>query len=282
MNALSNIHKLCKLLIISLYALLFIRDALLGVLSFIAIFIHEISHIVVLKMENIKKIRFSLLGFKINLFDEKEISNLGLVYASGSIANLSLGIIFLILNLFLNKVWLYQFMVINFLIGFINLIPVFPLDGAILLKSFLNLKFKNRSFCISLCVSSILSISFFILGILLMFRFSFFNISFIIISLFMIISTYKEYKSFSNLYHINTIDNKKYLLLKNKYLKTNTISMSYDITLLEVIKLLKSHSFLIIYFVDENLKVVGVLNEYNVLEFYKEYGNVKVKSILLT
>lgn len=276
-----NIHKILKILLINAYIVLFVKNFSVGIFSIISIFIHELSHVIILKIENIKNIKFSVLGFSIDLFQDKIIGNINLVYASGSISNIILGILLFILNLLFNNIYLYQFMVVNFVLGFINFIPIFPLDGAIILKNLLYIKInRNIVFIMSIAISFFMSIIFLIFGLYIMIKFSIFNLSWIVVSLFLFISTYNEYKYSLKLQRINTVDNRKYILKQKKYLKTIVISVSYNEKLLNIIKMFRYGKFIVIYFLNENLEIVKIMNEFNVLECYKKYGNVCIKNIL--
>lgn len=274
-----NIHKIFKYGLIILYFLFFIRNLNYGFLSFLSICIHELAHILVIKIEDISNLRFSVLGFRIDTGKWFSVKYENLIYISGSLLNVFVGFVSLILVKFFGVYFLYEFMIINFLIGFVNLIPVFPLDGAILFKNFLFSKLNRlKSTFISIFVSFFLASIWLCFSVYFMFRFYFINFSYVLVVGFMFISTYREYKIFKSTFLITSLDNREYKFLKKGYMNTNIISLDYNIRLFDIIKLCNLRKFLIFYFVDDNLKIVGIMNEFDIFKKYKEFGNVQVRT----
>lgn len=272
-------YKVLKVILFILYFMIFTKNVYYSLISILVICIHELGHLIFLKFKRVSNFGFkvSVLGFKIDLGSNNLLNNEILAYLFGSLSNIIVGTICYILNIFVSSDYLSNFVIINFVIAFINLIPAFPLDGAMILRSVLLKKYKyNMSMYISVFLSVIIAASMFLFGIFLYFKNGYFNFTFMIISIFIIISIYREYKIFLSTYLIKNIDYKKYVFFKKKYFKTKAVSVYSDIRLFELIKLCRFSKFLIFYFIDDNLNVLGIMNEYNVLECYKKYGNIKV------
>lgn len=276
----SNYYRILKLSLVILYCINFIRNIDYTLASVLAISIHELAHIIFLKSCDISVTNFkvSLLGFRINLSEKKHIDKELIIYFVGSLFNILVGIVCLVIKNIFKMQFLDKFIIANFMIGFVNLIPVFPLDGAIIFKNILFRKFRqNTAILISIFTSLISAVVILIFIIVLVLKFSFINITHIVIVIFMIVSTYREYKLLMSTFMISKIDYEKYLFLKKKYIKTVVISVIFEVELLELIKLYKFNRFLIFYFLDNELKVIGIMNEFNVLECYKKFGNVTVR-----
>lgn len=273
-------YRILKFILIILYCIIFIRNIDYTLMSILVICIHELAHIIFLKISGASIVNFkvSFLGFKMDLREKKYINSELIIYFAGSLSNILIGILFLVIkNIFTVEIF-DKFIIANFVIGFVNLIPVFPLDGAIILKNILFRKFRlNTAVFISIFVSVFLAIIILIFIISLFLKFSFINITYVVVFIFVIISTYKEYKLFISTFVVSKIDYKKYLFLKEKYFKTDLISVTYDTELLNLIKLYKFSRFLIFCFLDGELKIIGMMNEFNVLECYKKFGNITIR-----
>lgn len=94
---------------------------------YLFILFHEFSHIFVASLFNcrLKKIEFSLCGMSANIMlNKNKLKNI-LIFLAGPLANIILFLIFHE-NGFISK--------INIVLGIINLLPIFPLDGYRILK----------------------------------------------------------------------------------------------------------------------------------------------------
>lgn len=270
--------KLLKFILFIVYFIVFANNFYYSLISILVICIHELGHLLFLKIKNVGKFDFkiSFLGFKIDL-KYKIIENEIFTYISGSLVNIIVGLIFLILKIFIPIKFLNDFAIVNLVIGFFNLIPAVPLDGAMILKKIMLKRFKyNIAMLINVVLSFFFATIMVLICIYLYFKNNYFNITYIVVSIFVFISIYREYKIFLSMYSIKGIDYKKYVILKKKYFKTKVVCVCSNINLFELIKLCKFSKFLVFYFVDENLNFVGIMNEYNVLECYKKFGNIKI------
>ena len=272
-------YKILKIILFVLYFIILTNNLYYSLISVLVICIHELGHLIILKSKKVSgfDFKFSFLGFKIDLKYNSLLNKDILTYLIGSLFNIVIGTFVLIINIFISSVILRDFVIISYVIGLINLIPAFPLDGAMALKSLLLKKYKyNLSMFVSVFLSVFISMCMFLFSIYIYINDGFVNFTFLIIPIFILISVYKEYKMFIRTYVIKNIDYKKYILLKRKYFKTKIITVHVNTRFFELIKLCGFSKFLIFYFLDDNLKFIGMMNEYNLLEIYKKYGNIKI------
>lgn len=180
-------YRILKFILIILYCIIFIRNIDYTLMSILVICIHELAHIIFLKISGASIVNFkvSFLGFKMDLREKKYINSELIIYFAGSLSNVLIGILFLVIkNIFTVEIF-DKFIIANFVIGFVNLIPVFPLDGAIILKNILFRKFRlNTAVFISIFVSVFLAIIILIFIISLFLKFSFINITYVVVFIF--------------------------------------------------------------------------------------------------
>ena len=106
---------------------------------FLAVLIHELSHLIAMKIEGCapKEIRLTpasvgiIRDFKCSLLSERKIA------FAGPIGNIVTGIIFVSLFLIFKNQSLLQFALLNFITAAFNLLPVCGLDGGTILICFL-------------------------------------------------------------------------------------------------------------------------------------------------
>ncbi len=275
-----NIHRILKLSLIILYIVMFIQNTYYMLLSIIAICIHELSHIAILVLQDIKKLdlKISIIGFKINLNDNKYIDKEIILYLSGSLCNLLIALICGIIIRFSKVQFVCNFMIVNIVIGIFNLMPAFPLDGAIILKNILFKKIKSNIVnLISILLSILIGIAIILIGSVIFLENYFIGIAYLIIGVLIFLSTYRQYKLFNNVSISRNIDYRKYDLIRKMYVKSEIICVSCEMKFLDIIKMCKFNKFLLFYFVDDDLNICGIMNEYNILECYKKFGNIKVR-----
>lgn len=273
-------QRLLKLGLVILYSSIFIKEFEYTLLSLVAICIHEFFHILFLKLNsiNMKKLRISVLGFRIDLSDRAMVDRQITMYSIGSIANLAVGLVFILVKNVSGTHIFDSFILVNFIIGLFNLVPIFPLDGAFILKCILFRIFKKyTAMFISILVSLLLSIIALLIIARLFFSFFIFNITHLTLVVFSLISVYKEYMILISTFVVSKVDNLKSVLPRRGYLPSSVVSVHYDLCILDILKLCRFNKFVIIYFVNDNLEIVGVMNQYNVLQCYKSFGNIKIK-----
>lgn len=159
---------------------------------FLAVLIHEMAHIYVARKLNYKTGSIMIDVFygyaeTGNISDNKDSIKVSL---AGPLSNLILASVSFFLNIFLNIEFLTAFMFINLLLFIFNILPIYPMDGGKVTRSFLAIYYggyKARYY------SSILTI---IMSILLIAFSIYFKLYFIaIFSVLFLYMGYIEYKT---------------------------------------------------------------------------------------
>ncbi|MBR3934302.1 MAG: hypothetical protein IKJ68_10410 [Clostridia bacterium] len=108
-------------------------------LAYGAALIHECAHGLVAYLLGIKPkgVKVNIFGVKLLLPYVTNSTDKILVWSAGPVASFSLGVFLFILGdlLLINSAKFNFFVFANFVIGLANLLPVFPLDGSVILKS---------------------------------------------------------------------------------------------------------------------------------------------------
>ena len=177
--------------------LFFINKSFFVVSGIFASLIHEIGHLILLKKSvNSKQLDIDLRFFKLNIIDPNRSNKTFFedlkVLIAGPIFNFLTFILFIIMFEISKNDKLYFFALQNLILFIFNLLPVVPLDGGQILFILLLYKIDFVSSqkiitIISLILIYILSfIGFFI------FLYSKYNVSILILSIYMIFSLYKK------------------------------------------------------------------------------------------
>lgn len=158
---------------IFIFFILFYFTKQIKIYAIILIFaiIHEISHLIVGILLKMKVKRITLMPFglsiefyeKINKNNNKKIEIIKIIIAiTGPITSLLISIFakFLIKDNELNQIITYS----NFLIAIFNLLPIYPLDGGRILKSFL--KIYTNKLDVDLYINTLSNMSLFFITFL--------------------------------------------------------------------------------------------------------------------
>lgn len=202
--------KIIKINFVTIYFLLilFLCGYLkIGLIIFLIVIIHELGHVFFALLFHYKILNITIYPFggitKINKDLNTPIYKELLIASGGVIFQL---ILFLIINyLPLSIYFKSNFIKYNFSILFFNLLPIIPLDGSVILNSFLNMIFSyKKSYYI-----------YFIISVIGIFLYLFTNIwfslnNYLIISLFVIKTIYawKNYKFLLNRFLLERYINK--------------------------------------------------------------------------
>ena len=202
--------KIIKINFVTIYFLLilFLCGYLkIGLIIFLIVIIHELGHVFFALLFHYKILNITIYPFggitKINKDLNTPIYKELLIASGGVIFQL---ILFLIINyLPLSMYFKSNFIKYNISILFFNLLPIIPLDGSVILNSFLNMIFSyKKSYYI-----------YFIISVIGIFLYLFTNIwfslnNYLIISLFVIKTIYawKNYKFLLNRFLLERYINK--------------------------------------------------------------------------
>lgn len=251
-------------------------------LGFLWVGLHELSHILVAKKIGCKfhKVEFHFLGAKAELSDIEslKVNEKIIIYLSGALFNIIFAIILYIINIkYPSEIFILNAN-INIGLAFFNLLPAYPLDGSRILEIILSryMIFKKVQRLISR-ISYIIASGFIILPIYNYFIGRRVNLTMFISALIIIYITKIEDKTYMYIAMGNIIKKRKNLV-RNKYIENKIISVYYDQGLVNVLALVDKNKFSTFYVLDDEMKIIYILNEDELIEALKLYGNMGILS----
>lgn len=251
------------------------------ILAFISILAHEGMHILVAKRKGCKfnDIQVHIYGTSAQFanIDELNKKEKLQIYLSGPFANFIIICIFWCIGFASNNILIDKMININISLLFFNLLPAYPLDGARVLEILLSQKILYRrandiiskiSYTIGVILLVIFIIVFAYSGVI--------NVSILIASIAICLITRSEEKSAMYIL-MGNIFVKRNKLLRNKYIENESISVYYKQGLANVMSMVDKNRFNIFYVLDDDLKVVFIMNEDELIEALKLYGNITLE-----
>ena len=251
------------------------------ILAFISILAHEGMHILVAKRKGCKfnDIQIHIYGTSAQFanIDELNKKEKLQIYLSGPFANFIIICIFWCIGFASNNILIDKMININISLLFFNLLPAYPLDGARVLEILLSQKILYRrandiiskiSYTIGVILLVIFIIVFAYSGVI--------NVSILIASITICLITRSEEKSAMYIL-MGNIFVKRNKLLRNKYIENKSISVYYKQGLANVMSMVDKNRFNIFYVLDDDLKVVFIMNEDELIEALKLYGNITLE-----
>lgn len=251
------------------------------ILAFISILAHEGMHILVAKRKGCKfnDIQIHIYGTSAQFanIDELNKKEKLQIYLSGPFANFIIICIFWCIGFASNNILIDKMININISLLFFNLLPAYPLDGARVLEILLSQKILYRrandiiskiSYTIGVILLVIFIIVFAYSGVI--------NVSILIASIAICLITRSEEKSAMYIL-MGNIFVKRNKLLRNKYIENKSISVYYKQGLANVMSMVDKNRFNIFYVLDDDLKLVFIMNEDELIEALKLYGNITLE-----
>ena len=251
------------------------------ILAFISILAHEGMHILVAKRKGCKfnDIQIHIYGTSAQFANIAELNKKEKlqIYLSGPFANFIIICIFWCSGFASNNILIDKMININISLLFFNLLPAYPLDGARVLEILLSQKILYRrandiiskiSYTIGVILLVIFIIVFAYSGVI--------NVSILIASIAICLITRSEEKSAMYIL-MGNIFVKRNKLLRNKYIENKSISVYYKQGLANVMSMVDKNRFNIFYVLDDDLKVVFIMNEDELIEALKLYGNITLE-----
>lgn len=254
------------------------------IFALIWVFLHEITHILVALKFGCKfyNIEFHIFGMKAELIDIDSLreNQKIIVYLSGALLNIVLAIFFYIINIKYDSSFIETSMNLNIGLAVFNLLPAYPLDGSRILEVILSKKmlFKKAQKIISIVSFSIAALFIIIAVIIYIFLHSL-NLSMIIGAIIIIYITRMEEHTTMYITMSNVVK-KRNKLLKNKYIENKSISVYYKQGLVNVLALVDRNKFNIFYILDDDMKLIYILNEDELIDALKVYGNMTLEEYI--
>ena len=229
-------------------------------LCYLAVIIHELSHLAVCRMLNIKTygISLSIFGMKLEISPDASPQKRIIVSAAGPVMSFLMFLICILLRKTFN-VFAPVFEFANICIAVVNLIPSMPLDGGCMIKYALANRFgiirggKIMS-RISVSVTAML-----VIGIIGIMKEGYINLSAFIFLVFLIISLKTEHKN--QIYEKNLVLSGQ---IKSRQ-KPRYIAVESNYEILKLAEMI-SPSYFLIAAIFENGKFKGELNQHQIIE----------------
>ncbi len=245
-------------------------------MSFGIVLIHELFHLLfaILLGVEIKSIVILPFGMTLRLakdvirYPKKEI----LIALAGPLAN----VVMIILGQcvyykYANNLNFLLFMVVNWSVLFINLIPVPPLDGGRILRAvMIRSQGLMRASKILLGISKAFVGVILVLGILVLIK-TRGNPSLCIIGAFLIFSLTEE-KRTSDLLIMNELIYEKEKFKDRAIIPTSFLTIHHNAPAKRIIKKLNLSTFYIVYIVDDNLKIIKTATESDFVRAVRDKG----------
>ncbi|MDD7794877.1 site-2 protease family protein [Clostridium sp. 'White wine YQ'] len=246
-------------------------------IAFIFVLLHEISHgvMAIIFGMNIKKLLIHPLGFFIEIEDMDELTEEKqiIVYLAGPLTNLLIAIIIYICSGY----YFSNMSVINLVLCFFNLLPAYPLDGGKIFNIILSKRLTYRlASKVIIYLGIIISIGFFGLFIYDILKLHKLNITLVLVSALMLYSALKEKKRIMYIL-MGDLVRKKSRFVKKSYIENSSISVYYKLGLVNILTLVDKNKFNCFYVLDEDMKMVGIINEDELMEALKKYGNITLE-----
>ncbi|XRO75636.1 site-2 protease family protein [Methanocaldococcus sp. 28A] len=239
--------------------------AVLFILLFVSVVLHELGHSYVAKKYGVKIEKILLLPIGgVAMMDKIPKEGELKIGLAGPLVSFIIGITLLIISQFFDVningyPLLYTLSLLNLMLGSFNLIPAFPMDGGRILRAILSKKYGYlKSTKIAANIGKSLALIMLILGLLSM------NIILILVSLFVYFGAEQE----SKIVEIETI----FKNIKAKDIMTlNPVCVTPDMSVEEFLDFMLKHKYFG-YPVVENGKLVGCIGINNI---HKKEGTVR-------
>lgn len=254
------------------------------IMAILWIFFHELAHILLAKKFGCKfyNIEFHIFGMRAELLDMDDLreNQKLLVYLSGALFNILIAIVLYIVNTKYNSEFIKSNIDLNIGLAAFNLLPAYPLDGSRIFEIILSKKmlYKKAQKVISI-ISYLIASLFIIIFICIYIFLHSLNISMIIGSIIIIYVT--KIEEHSTMYiTMGNIVKKRNNLLKNKYIENKSISVYCKQGLINVLSLVDRNKFNIFYILDDEMNLIYILNEDELMDALKVYGNMTLEEYI--
>ena len=200
-----------------------------------------------------------------------------LIYMAGAMSNIIIMIVSGIIAQHSNNEVFYILCELNFSLAFFNLLPAYPLDGARIMEIILSRKitYKRAQKIISI-ISYGIAAFFISISILAAIFLKEFNISLIIIGIIIIDITKTEEKSTMYIL-MGNVFKKRNNIIKNGFIENRSISVYYKQGLVKLLTYVDKNRFNSFYVLNDDMKLIYVLNEDELVDALRLYGNISIE-----
>ncbi|MBB6622679.1 peptidase M50 [Clostridium gasigenes] len=253
-------------------------------LAFLWVILHELSHMIVASLIGCKfnNIQLHIFGAKAELLDLEEFTDKKklLIYIAGPAFNGIMAIILFIIGLNIKSFIINESINLNIGLVFFNLLPAYPLDGSriyeiLLSKRMLYKKAQKIMSIVSYCMATFCFATA-VVGLIFLHKF---NISSVIAGIIIIYITKCESRDTMYIIMGNIVKKRK-SLIKNNYIDNKTLSVYYKNGLVNVLGLVDRNKFNTFYVLDEEMKLLYILNEDELIEALKIHGNITLQEYI--
>lgn len=276
--------KSIQFLILEIFMLMIlIRFSNAFIIGLTFIFIHELVHILVAKLYGVKlnKLSVGISGATAGFLDFEDIKDFKkfVVYLSGPLFNLIVGIFFYLISLNYNSEFINTIYLTNLGLFIFNLIPAYPLDGSRMMEIILfNLITYRKSKKVIEYTSYFLS-AFFIFSFVFLIFIHRINLTLILVGILIFYSAILEKRTTSYIM-MNDLIKKRNKIEKLEYLENRSVSVFYKVRLLSLLKMIDKNKFNSFYILDEEVKLIKIIHEDEVIDALKEYGDISIEEYL--
>ncbi len=249
--------------------------------AFISISLHEMAHVItalIFRIE-IRSIRILPVGFNAVIEEGTDcLWKKVLIYLAGPITNVLIyisGQLFCeyLINISIYKEYIMNFANTNLYLAMFNILPVIPLDGSRILVNILALR---KGYLITgryvRRLSLFFSIVFIFVGFIQIFLSSFFNLSLIIIGIYIIILIISKDME-DAIMNMKQILFRRSRLLKKGVYPVRELAVMKNMALGDILKNLDFDRFHMIYVLDEKFKVMRVYTEQEIIDGIIDYNS---------
>lgn len=268
-----------KILFIYLPILFFFKIKTLFVMSLAFVLFHESVHLlagIILKFR-ILKINILPFGAMLSIKDIDIADPIEdfIISIAGPCSNILLCCIFTIMFYYNHEILFYNMALCNWIIGFLNIIPAYPLDGGRIFRALINCKYiykkandivLNFSIITGLILTVIYLVCFFKGYISL-------SLSIGIIAWFILFGAMEEKERIRYLV-MSDLLKKRTRFKQRGYMETRVISIYYKKSILSSLSLMDKSKYNIFYVIDDNFCVLDIVFEGDIIEILKESGDV--------
>lgn len=206
-------------------------------------------------------------------YEGLEINDEILICIAGPLFNAITATVSIILAILYGEQIFKDIFEINLVLGFMNFIPAYPLDGAKILRAVLSKFFMyKKAHKISIVISFIISTIFTVLGALLIFI-NIISVNILIVGVFMIYTTYTT-KERTMYIVLDQIISKTKRFKETKYIENKDISVHYKEDFITLLSMVERNKFNTFYVLNDKMEYLYEVREDEVVEILKNEGNM--------